>query len=514
MEDGTRTRNDATTTKEKETSASSPLARTTSHPLPLSARRSRPASLIHRPSYNSSLSSPFLDSPSRSPYLLSEAEEDEDDSSSEPSPLSHPHLLSNFLTLHTRRRHTLVSLLALRRETSSKYWDEVRCLVLSLLDGFREARIEISREIALSKLGGGEDGWAPRSKSKSQQRREWVRSLQEEVSKLAAKLNEADEDDSEWEDTWEGLRKDLGGMVRVWERGREEMATSKDQILGGRREPRSAVAVDRTFDSLLDPSTNDDPLLSTNTAEAEETEDDVTLHLIEENQLPPVGREELFAGETSRPAPPRPQSTVSREERIRLARLEREEKATEVEVERATGGRAGMGDVVLELKGLMSELRRMKGPVGSSFDDEEQDANHSSSTPQSNSKSYTTPPLSSSARFASLSSPAINTTEDQPSSLDSSPVLSSPLSSSAFHTSFGFGLPPPPNRSSLPALSSGSSDGDVISDMEEEEGEDLQREDGRNLEGLGCGGSESTLGGTGESSTIEDRGRAEEGERS
>lgn len=502
--------NDATT-KEKESShsASSPLARTTSHPLPLSARRTRPASLVHRPSYNSSLSSPFLDSPSRTPYLLSEADENEDSSSSEPSPLSHPHLLSTFLTLHTRRRHTLVSLLALRRETSSEYWDEVRGLVLSLLDGFRDARIEISRETSLSKLGGG-DGWAPRSKSKSQQRREWVGSLQEEVSKLSAKLNEADEDDSQWEDTWEGLREDLGGMVRVWERGREEMATSKDQILGGRRELRSAVVVDRTFDSLLDPSASDDPLLSATSAEVEETEDDVTLHLIEENQLPPVGREELFAGETSRPAPPRPQSTISREERIRLARLEREEKATEVEAERATGGRPGMGDVVLELKGLMSELRRMKGPVGSSFDDEEQDA-PTSSTPQPMSESYITPPLSSSARFPSRSLQAINTADDRRPSLDSSPVLSSPPSSSAFHTSFGFGLPPPPNRSSLPALSSGSSDGDVISDMEEEE-EEESREDARNLEGLGCGGSEITLGGTGESSAVGEEGGGVEGE--
>lgn len=319
-------------------------------------------------------------------------------------------------------------------------------------------------------------------------------SLEEEVVKFAAKLNEADEDDSDWEDRWEGLREDLGGMVRIWERGREEMATLKDQFLGGRREPRSAVVADRTFNSLLDPSTSDDPLLSSTAPEFEDAEDDVTLHLIEETQLPPVGREELFAGETTRPAPSRPQSTVSREERIRLARLEREEKATEVEVERATGGRAGMGDVVLELKGLMSALRRMKGPVGSSFDEEENEPSASSSPTQSNSKSYTTPPLSSAPRFPSRSSQASNTDDAQPSSLfNSSPVPSSPPAS--FHTSFGFGLPPPPNRSSLPALSSGSSDGDADADMEEE-GNDEQREDGRNLEGLGCGGSESTLGGT------------------
>lgn len=400
--------------------------------------------------------------------------------------------------------------------------------VLLLLKGFQEGRKALERELFVSKQswgGGGAGeirGWAPRQRTIVEGRAIWVEKLADGVGRLLEKLRE-DQQEEGFDGWWEGLRDDLSLLVRVWERGREEVGSAAsrgavdvptEDATGSTRNGLGLGEIPLRPRSTSPPPPEDDDPDATDLAK-DDLEDDVTLHFLATAQLPPPGREQLFAASSTPTIVNQPHSTLSREERIRLAR---EKRAEELSHGGHRGAVRGMGEVVSELKGLMGELRRLKGPATGDMDGEDEEGEveqpvEETANPKSKLRSQTettgrlgserafkTPPprkvsSSSSCRFpGSASSPAspASQTSPRPTPPDAPPFLL-----------LSFALPSSSNPSSLPALSSGSSDGEEEADAYDALGEGSQqgfdsdhfasslRNGG---EGLGCGDSESTLG--------------------
>jgi hypothetical protein len=371
------------------------------------------------------------------------------------------------------------------------------------MEGFREGREGIREEVRevvknfqeikgkewKLRPEGEEDGegtigdWAPRgTRTVREEREEFVREMREGVRRLEEKLNREEEaadaaldgggqrEERRWEGFWEGLREDLSRIVRVYERAKGDLR------LGDSGQTTKGLRAAGNDDLLLGPApTNDDlsssllPLTMTldvdsrDEADVDRT-DDVTLHLLSQSILPPPGRETLFSADTTPSLPVRSgggRSVLSREERIAKAKAEREEAGKK-------GGKGtgmeGMGDVVIELRGLMGELRRIKGAVGVREEEEEEE--------EKEEEEEQTPSSSTAARQRRLPSNTVHRGGPPSSSTSSTPP---PPLDTTLPTFSALSRPPLSNptdnkRSSLPALSSSVSSDGTLSDEEEVEG--------------------------------------------
>lgn len=391
--------------------------------------------------------------------------------------LSHADLLARFCALHARRRHVLVGLLALRRDLGPDAWAEAGAFVGSLRAAFDDARDDVQRALAVSRLsyGGGftaasdDDGdatssFAPPPRTAVEQRRQSLGLLWDGLQSLVGKVGALDdvvETGDGWAPTWLELREDLAELVRVWERSRVEMGLRFDgeggaALLGQPREPpvRSSADVDATADQNDNDDNDNDDNNNDRPGDSPErppvdVEDDVSRYLRETAAaLPSAGREELFAADSAPAAARRPPSKLTRDERIRLAREHRDETERAVRAASERKGPRGMGDVILELNGLMRVLRRNKGPAAEA-DDADGRAHEETLLVAVDEPTDPRP----------QPSPSSSPIDDEPSGAASRRAVASP-----------FVLPLPTargGRSSLPALSQGSSDdGDLSAEGE------------------------------------------------
>ncbi|CED84619.1 hypothetical protein [Phaffia rhodozyma] len=429
----------------------------------LSQPRPRPTPLSFCSGHRHTLSSPSSLAYYRPRLSHSEYAEEEEETAEEERqekdrmlvPLSHAHLLTHFFGLHANRRYTLVSLLALKKDLVDTSWEDIQTQVEVLFRGFVIAREEIGKELRIYRQQQywaehkdvDNEGFAPRSKTKLQERRDWIEQLRREVDLLETNLAAKAQDefipggfdssgtDGEWDSWWLDMRDELGGLIRIWERGRISMGIEipnglVDSIVENQSSSPPDVLAPSGMTGADEPGRE---LLRLDEAEQGDTElaDDVALHLESQLRLPPPGREEVFIGDTAPVSQYRPPSKLSREERILLAKKERENSKQGIDGEDET---SGMDDVVSELKGLMSELRRLKRPHETDLPDDETETK--SDTLLTERVSYATNHHTS---FSPSPPPLINR-----------PSLPFDLPTSLI------------DRLSLPALSIGSSDGDDL----------------------------------------------------
>lgn len=348
--------------------------------------------VFHSPPPSSS-SRPPMTSPSSIPSLGNAGQR-----SPALEPLSHADLLGSFVALHSKRRAVLVHLLALRktssvREEGDDIWSAVGELVQALAGSFESVR----RDVRLALMGApssasllhadDEDGsFAPPSQTRSELEREAFSDLRTVLASLSTSLNEVERarESGTFDAAWLGLREDVGEVVRSWERGRATLGLQSmcglergevERVLPAQLnvagwEPTSSPSHDLPDSPSADPSN-----------EEEEKEDDVALFQRSSTLLPVAGREVLFSATSTPHVVLRPPSGFSRAERIRLAReLRADVQAGKKEGKKEKRGPEGMGEVIGELNGLMGVLRRLKA---SPSEEEEDNVEPSSERPSS-----------------------------------------------------------------------------------------------------------------------------------
>lgn len=439
--------------------------------------------------HRSTLSTPVFHSPpsssssrpaTNSPSSTSSSAADASQRASPPlEPLSHADLLGSFVALHSKRRLVLVHLLALRKTASSStgddVWSAVDDLVGTLAGSFESER----RDVRLALLGAPssspllhaaddeEGSFAPPSQTQAELEREAVSDLRTFLASLSTSLDEVERarETGTFDAAWLGLREDVGEVVRSWERGR--LALDLRPTGGLERDVQERVLPAQLNVAGWESTSSSEDLTSPSadpTHEGEEKEDDVTLFQRSSTILAVAGREVLFSATSTPPVVLRPPSGLSRAERIRLAReLRADVQAGKKKIKKEKRGPEGMGEVIGELNGLMGVLRRLKA---SPLEEEEANVELSSERPPSSKQQ--------------------------------------PLTASQGNLRAG-------GRSSLPALSQGSSDGSQESDESEtqlEVGVDLRRA-GESQGTLKA--SSSTEKGDGAWRTVDEEGRREEG---
>ncbi|KAK4684657.1 hypothetical protein P7C73_g5515, partial [Tremellales sp. Uapishka_1] len=315
------------------------------------------------------------------------------------SPLTLPALKASCLGIHLKRRRMVCCLLGLYFRPQDytgrfdKYWEEVGDILDDLRGKMREEKEDLEKvvktvegsdsrvhSIARTTAETGEKKWlemgvldmkdfAPKTSDEALLL-EQVENLKQGLQKTLMELCGLDLNErGEVEAGWKGVRENLGGLIRDWERGKDVVhrigATDREEE-GQAQEETKDEEEDKTDPNAEElpeflQAWREEPIFAVEDQMEDKRE-------TEEEQLPPPGIDQVFEA-TSLP-PPRKSalSGLSREERIRLTKEAREKGVPLGEIMGTNGvkdleqrSRMAGGEVVDELKGVIGLIRVKKG---------------------------------------------------------------------------------------------------------------------------------------------------------
>lgn len=398
------------------------------------------------------------------------------------SPLTLGGLKASCHGVHLKRRRVACCLLGLRfaEPRSSSYWDDVcgemrklteaMALGRESLDGAREdVERELSAQRALAEsatrhsspaapLGNVDDGpveFAPRSDPMLSS----VDELQRTLARVWARCDELRQRGVTLEpdilaSIWADVRSDVGGMLRQVERGREAVRSTNVSEAGATDPTDSEIMPISASSADMEPG-----FLGAWEVDAEEDEierlvagEDVPPDSEPYQEfLPPPGIDEVFEAAIP-PAPPRPKTILSRDERIKAAK---EARARGAAMDRLTANSKEpspepevRGQVMQELEGVFGVIRQRKGysrppvPESPAMEPKPQSQSQPQSQPTTDSRISTPSSTPASAR--------VTTPQSAPrlvASPSRSPTVLSPVQPQ-------FGLPPVQPQFGLPRIGS------------------------------------------------------------
>ena len=373
--------------------------------------RSRRTSLIH------TASSPSVADPTLSPTLVTSTPQSRFERVVSISPLTLPALKASCLGLHLRRRRLACCLLGLKFETrDDEYWGEVQTVLGELCVAVNEERAKLDRAVCRAKeqteVTLQEDvestgppwmskssidvlgDFAPRTSDESLLL-ERIETIQSAITRAWEHLAAVKMDVSRsrtngigMKHRWGKVREEMGTMIRDWDRGKDLVSqldrislptedTALETSLATLRESREMPSTKNNLPEFIQAwseDTDNSPSTSLETIPNPASLDGQDEPELGE-MLPPPGVDIVFESDVL--AVQYAKSSLTRDERIRLAKEARERSTTLGQIPKLGGSqreelesdeqgeeaRKRTGDMVDELKGMIGLIRRRKGVV-------------------------------------------------------------------------------------------------------------------------------------------------------
>lgn len=328
-------------------------------------------------------------------------------------------LKSTFLDMHDRRRGAVCCLLALRFDKEAdfpdpvatqpdelevaRYWADIHLQLDEMIRQTGRARQALQRAIPFSaeqptthltsqrndRHGSAYADFAPPRQTDKVLLDDHIAELLDHMDRARAVLfavradNQSGISDAGTTRQWGAVRTAMGNMIADWERGRiviqrmldedsaaDTSAQSQDIVTPAQTPGEQDLPI--FLDEWVDEGQQTAPAERIEAAQDDApVEDDATRYLLDSASpafLPPPGLEAVFEAASTRQAiVARAGPKLGREDRIKAARAAREagdgasrRRTSDAENQPERSAAANTGDMVVELKSVMSELRRRK----------------------------------------------------------------------------------------------------------------------------------------------------------